>query len=58
MFRTSTTTYFAEAGRTTRLVALDVGDRVIVIVIEPSAGHTLKQILASADAVAASLRFP
>jgi eukaryotic-like serine/threonine-protein kinase len=58
MFRTGTTTYFVEVGRTTRLVALDVGDRVIVIAIEPSHGHTLKEILATADAVAASLRFP
>jgi eukaryotic-like serine/threonine-protein kinase len=58
MFRTGTTTYFVEVGRTTRLVALDVGDRVIVIAIEPSKGHTLKEILATADVVAASLRFP
>ncbi len=47
----------AEPGRTTRVVALDVDGVNLVIVIGPAAGTTLRDLLETADDVAASLRF-
>ena len=49
--------YELQPGRTTRVVALDVGDAIVVLVIEPSDRSTLQDLLASADDVAASMRF-
>ena len=56
LFTAGESTYFLEPGRVTRVVALDVDDRVLVIVIEPGDGHDLDAILETADDVAASLR--
>jgi serine/threonine-protein kinase len=51
-------TFFLEPGRTTRLVALDApGRESLIIAIEPDGGHTLREILDSADDVAASIQF-
>ncbi len=47
----------AEPDRTTRIVALDVDGTILVIVIEPAADTTLRDLLDTADDVAASLRF-
>jgi hypothetical protein len=50
--------YYLEPGRLTRLVALDApGRESLIIVIEPDGRHTLEEILATADDVAASVRF-
>jgi len=58
LFRTEHTTYFLEPGRTTRIVALDTDEEgVLVIAIEPAKDHDLKDILATADALAGSTRF-
>ena len=57
MFATSDRTYHAEAGRTTRLVALDVDGRTVLLAIEPTAGETLRQILDTADVVASTMAF-
>jgi eukaryotic-like serine/threonine-protein kinase len=56
LFTAGGSTYFLEPGRVTRVVALDVDHEVLVIVIEPGDGGTLKAILDTADGVAASLR--
>ena len=56
LFAADGTPYYLEPGRVTRVVALDVGDSVLVIVIEPGDGHDLRAILDTADDVAASLR--
>ena len=56
LFTTSAGTYRLEAGRTTRLVALAVGEgRILLLAIEPAEDLTLDEILDTADAVAASL---
>lgn len=51
------TTLYAEAGRTSRIVALDVDGAVVLLVIEPAEGQTLRALLDTADDVAASFRF-
>jgi tRNA A-37 threonylcarbamoyl transferase component Bud32 len=56
LFAAGENTYFLEPGRVTRVVALDVDGRVLVIVIEPGQGRDLDAILETADDVAASLR--
>jgi serine/threonine-protein kinase len=56
LFAADGTPYYLEPGRVTRVVALDVGGEVLVIVIEPNDGHDLRAILDTADDVAASLR--
>ena len=48
--------YRVEPDRPTRVVALDVDKEVLLIVIEPTPGQTLKAILETADDIAASLR--
>jgi serine/threonine protein kinase len=48
--------YVVERDRPTRVVAIDVGKEVLLIVIEPRGGQTLEAILETADDVAASLR--
>ena len=56
LFRTDDgSTYRLDPNRTTRLVTLDVGGSTpLVMGIEPTEGHTLRQILDTADDVAAS----
>ena len=58
LFRTSDgSTYRLDPGRTARLVALDIGGSTpLVMGIQPTEGHTLRQILDTADDVAASTR--
>ena len=56
LFTAGGDTYYLEPDRLTRVVALDVDDEVLVIVIEPAGKHTLAEILDTADGVAASLR--
>jgi hypothetical protein len=48
-------TVYLQPGATTRFVLLEAGDRTLVLVIEPAAGATLQDILATADDVAGSL---
>ncbi len=57
MFEAGGRTYYIETGRPTRLVALDDDGGTLVLVIEPSAGHTLRDILDTADVVASTLTF-
>ncbi len=56
LFTAGESTYFLEPGRVTRVVALDIEGRVLLIVIEPVDGRDLDAILETADDVAASLR--
>ncbi len=56
LFSAGESTYFLEPDRVTRIVALDIDDRVLLIVIEPSDGRDLDAILETADDVAGSLR--
>ena len=49
-------TFFLEPFATTRFVFLDVGKRTLALMIEPTGGSSLKDILATADDVAVSLR--
>ena len=57
VFRAGGRTLYVEPKRTTRLVALDSDDGPIVLVIEPADGHTLRQILDTADVVASTIAF-
>ena len=57
VFRAGGRTLYVEPKRTTRLVALDSDDGPIVLVIEPAAAHTLRQILDTADVVASTIAF-
>jgi hypothetical protein len=57
VFRAGGRTLYAEPHRTTRLVALDSDDGPIILVIEPAKGHTLRQILDTADVVASTIAF-
>jgi hypothetical protein len=50
-------TYYLEPGRTTRFVALDDPGGTLLLVIEPSDGHTLRDILETADIVAGTLAY-
>ena len=49
-------TVYLQPGTTTRFVLLDVGKRTLAIVIEPTGGASLQDILATADDVAGSIR--
>ena len=57
LFKTGDTTYSLEADRTTRIVALDTDNGVLLIAIEPAAGAALRDVLQTADPVAGSIRF-
>jgi tRNA A-37 threonylcarbamoyl transferase component Bud32 len=57
MFATASSTYFVEADRTTRLVALDVRGAVILLCIEPSDVTDLEGILDTADVAAGTIRW-
>jgi hypothetical protein len=51
-------TLHVEPDRTTRVVAMDVGDDVVVIAIEPGDDHDLRAILDTADDAAATIDWP
>ncbi len=57
MFATASSTFFVEADRTTRLVALDVRGDVILLCIEPSDVTDLEGILDTADVAAGTIRW-
>ena len=48
-------TVYLQPYATTRFVLLDAGDRTLALIIEPTGGASLRDILATADAVAASV---
>jgi serine/threonine-protein kinase len=48
-------TVYLQPGATTRFVLLEAGDRTLALVIEPFAGASLQDILATADDVAGSI---
>ena len=50
-------TYFLQPFATTRIVLLDAGARTLALIIEPAGGASLRDLLATADDVAGSLRF-
>jgi hypothetical protein len=57
LFATGSSTYYLEAGRTSRIVALDTPDGVLVLAIEPYGDATLRSILDTADAAAGTMRW-
>ncbi len=57
VFRTGDRIYALAPGRTTRLVVLDTDSGPLILAIEPSDGHTLREILDTADDVAGTIRF-
>jgi tRNA A-37 threonylcarbamoyl transferase component Bud32 len=57
LFAAGGRTYYAEPGRTTRLVALDAKAGPVLIVIEPTPDHSLRKILDTADIVASTIAF-
>jgi hypothetical protein len=57
LFANDATTFVLEPGRTTRVVALDVGKATLVIAIGPSRDSSLDALLDTADDVAGSIRF-
>jgi hypothetical protein len=54
---TESSTYYLEPGRTSRIVALDTPDGVIVLAIEPYGDYTLRAILDTADPAAGTMRW-
>ena len=57
MFATVSSTYVVEADRTTRLVALDVKGKVVLLCIEPSEVTDLRGILETADDAAGTIHW-
>jgi hypothetical protein len=57
LFTTSGTTYFLEPDRTTRVVVMDLRTATLLLAIEPHEGFELAEILETADAAAATLRW-
>ena len=57
LFRTAGTTFFLEPDRTTRVVVMNLRDATILLAIEPHEGFELAEILDTADAAAATLRW-
>lgn len=57
IFRTTGGTYRLEPGRTTRLVAMDVDDAVVLLVIEPDERSDLRALLDTADVAAGTIRW-
>lgn len=55
LFANDGATYLLEPDATTRVVAIDVRGGTVVLVIEPTGGATLADVLATADDVAASI---
>lgn len=58
MLGTGESTYYLEADRTTRVVAVDVDGEVVVLIIEPSDDADLRAILDTADPVAGTISWP
>ena len=58
LFTSDSASFFLEPDRTTRVLAIDVRGGTVIIAIEPSAGGTLDEILASADGAAATIDWP
>ncbi|MDH5242575.1 MAG: protein kinase, partial [Chloroflexota bacterium] len=57
LFSTAAETYYLEPARTTRLVAIDVRGRAVLLAIEPSDRSDLRSILDTADAAAGTIRW-
>jgi hypothetical protein len=57
LFATTGTTYFLEPDRTTRVVVMDLRTATLLLAIEPHEGFELAEILETADAAAATLRW-
>jgi hypothetical protein len=57
LFRTAGTTFFLEPDRTTRVVVMNLRDATILLAIEPHEEFELAEILDTADAAAATLRW-
>jgi tRNA A-37 threonylcarbamoyl transferase component Bud32 len=55
LFATERATFYLEPAATTRVVAIDVRDTTVVLVIEPSGRATLAEILVTADDVAGTI---
>jgi hypothetical protein len=58
LFQTAGATFYLERDATTRVVAVDVRDATVVIIIEPTGRATLPDILATADDVAGTIVWP
>ena len=57
LFATAASTYYLEPGRTSRIVALDTPDGVVILAIESYGDFTLRQILDTADPAAGTMRW-
>jgi serine/threonine-protein kinase len=57
IFATDSSTYFLEPARTSRIVALDTPDGVLILAIEPYGDVTLRAILDTADPAAGTMRW-
>jgi tRNA A-37 threonylcarbamoyl transferase component Bud32 len=57
LFATGSSTYYLEAGRTSRIVALDTPDGVLVLAIESYGDFDLRAILDTADPAAGTMRW-
>jgi hypothetical protein len=57
LFRTAGTTFYLEPDRTTRVVVMNLRKATILLAIEPNEGYELADILETADAAAATLRW-
>ncbi|MEO6207586.1 MAG: protein kinase [Candidatus Limnocylindrales bacterium] len=57
VFANGESTFYLEPGRTTRLVALDTRDGMLMLAIEPADGSGLDDILATADIAAGAMRW-
>jgi tRNA A-37 threonylcarbamoyl transferase component Bud32 len=57
LFATDGSTYYLEPGRTSRIVALDTPDGVLVLAIEPYGDASLRAILDTADPAAGTMRW-
>ncbi len=58
IFATGNQTFYLQPHATTRVIAVDGRDGLVVIAIEPSRDSTLESALAAADPVVKGLRFP
>ena len=57
LFATNGTTFYLEPDRTTRVVVMDLRKATILLAIEPHEGFELADILETADAAAATMRW-
>jgi hypothetical protein len=49
-------TVYLQPSATTRIVLLDLGSRTLALILEPTGGASLQDLLATADDVAGSLQ--